>query len=202
MSPRFSGLFISAMVLLTQFLSVTEGSDIGVCYGLNGNNLPSPANVINLYKSRGIGNIRLYQPYPEVLQALRGSGLAVAIGPLNNDIPNLAANQNAANDWVNTNIVPYKDNVNFKWITIGNEIIPGPLSSSVPVVAVHRYLPSAHRHFPIQRQAIPRFLLQPIPLFNMKLVRFLMKLNNETMSIELKNGTVVHGTITGITIQR
>ena len=67
-----------------------------------------------------------------MLEALRGSGLSVAIGPRNEHIESFAVNQDAVNAWVNTNIIPYKNDVSFKWITIGNEIIPGPLGSNVP----------------------------------------------------------------------
>ncbi|KAL5686569.1 hypothetical protein EMGR_002650, partial [Emarellia grisea] len=35
----------------------------------------------------------------------------------------------------------------------------------------------------------------------MKLVRFLMKCANETVTIELKNGTILHGTITAVSPQ-
>ncbi|XP_021285106.1 putative glucan endo-1,3-beta-glucosidase GVI [Herrania umbratica] len=132
MAPKFAQLFVSALVLLTQLLSLADARNIGVCYGLNGNNLPSPTDVINLYKRSQIDNIRIYEPYPEVLQALRGSGLSVAIGPRNEDIASFAGSQDAANAWVNKNIVPYKNDVSFKWITIGNEVIPGPLGANVP----------------------------------------------------------------------
>jgi len=36
----------------------------------------------------------------------------------------------------------------------------------------------------------------------MKLVRFLQKLSHETCTIELKNGTVVHGTVMGASLPR
>ncbi|OVA08809.1 Glycoside hydrolase [Macleaya cordata] len=76
--------------------------------------------------------IRLFEPSPEILEALRGSGILVSLGIKNQDLATLSSSQDEANAWVQTNVVPYKDDVKFVWISAGNDVIPGPLAQNVP----------------------------------------------------------------------
>lgn len=104
---------------------------IGINYGRLGNNLPPPRDVISLFKRCRIQSLRLFDPSPEVLNALRGSNLRISLGVRNEDLPSLASSPAAATRWVNRNVAPYKNNVSFGWITLGNEVIPGPFANCV-----------------------------------------------------------------------
>ncbi|GJN16766.1 hypothetical protein PR202_gb03787 [Eleusine coracana subsp. coracana] len=53
---------------------------IGVCNGMIGNDLPSPQDVVQLYRSKGISNMRIYAPHSDVMEALRGSGIGLILG--------------------------------------------------------------------------------------------------------------------------
>ncbi|KAF8411825.1 hypothetical protein HHK36_004384 [Tetracentron sinense] len=119
------------VLLVAHEVPLTSGHLIGVCYGTQGDNLPSPTDVINLYKRSNIEMIRLFEPLAEVLEALRGSNLLVSLGVRNEDLQSLSSSQDAANAWVGAHIVPYKNDVSFGWVTLGNEVIPGPESSYV-----------------------------------------------------------------------
>lgn len=79
---------------------------LGVNYGRNGNNLPSPKYVIYLYQRCGIEFIRLYEPNRKVLEALQRSNLLLSLGVRNQDRKNVARSQHAANELVKMNIVP------------------------------------------------------------------------------------------------
>nr|GMD72257.1 glucan endo-1,3-beta-glucosidase, acidic-like [Ipomoea batatas] len=105
--------------------SVSAGVEsIGVCYGKNGNNLPSDTETINLMVSNGIGGLRVYAADPPVFNALRGKKMDVIVDVSNPKLEELT-DPARARAWVQNNIVPYANNVNFKYIAVGNEVYAG-----------------------------------------------------------------------------
>ncbi|KAJ0979022.1 hypothetical protein J5N97_014496 [Dioscorea zingiberensis] len=89
---------------LADTFSFVQGTEaIGVNYGMLGDNLPTPAQVVALYKSKNIGKLRLYNPDSGALQALQGSGIQVVLGTLNQDLQQLASTPSYATNWVATN---------------------------------------------------------------------------------------------------
>ncbi|XP_022135630.1 probable glucan endo-1,3-beta-glucosidase BG4 [Momordica charantia] len=123
----------TALLLSHQLPLICGLGGIGVNYGLNGNNLPQANDVINLYGRCGIDIVRIFEPNHYVLDALRGKPNVLWLGTRNEDIQSFAADQLAANAWVNSHVVPYYADVNIAYITVGNEVIPG--DAAAPFVA-------------------------------------------------------------------
>ncbi|XP_004297245.1 PREDICTED: glucan endo-1,3-beta-glucosidase-like [Fragaria vesca subsp. vesca] len=111
------------LVLFMPALQITGAQSAGVCYGRNGNNLPSDTEVVDLYKSNGIGRMRIYEPNQATLEALRGSNIELMVTILNNNLQALT-DAAAATDWVQKNVQPYSADVKFKYIAVGNEVHP------------------------------------------------------------------------------
>ncbi|PHT87286.1 putative glucan endo-1,3-beta-glucosidase GVI [Capsicum annuum] len=116
---------------LSRILGEQGVEGIGVNYGLLGNNLPPPAQVINLLKSRNIQNIRIFDPNQDVLKALEGSGILLILGTRNEDLQALASDPSFAKNWILTNVIPHASTVKITYISAGNEVIPGPLATFV-----------------------------------------------------------------------
>ncbi|XP_047059817.1 glucan endo-1,3-beta-glucosidase, acidic isoform-like [Lolium rigidum] len=123
---RAAAYMVAAAALVLGVLAAIPAAvqSIGVCYGVNGNGLPSASDVVQLYLSNGISGMRIYSPdgaNRDTLQALRGSDIDVILDVGNGHLADLAACGANADSWVQANVKPYKD-VKIKYIVVGNEV--------------------------------------------------------------------------------
>ncbi|KAJ9139651.1 hypothetical protein P3X46_030364 [Hevea brasiliensis] len=98
------------LALLISSLGITEAQSTGVCYGKNGNNLPSEQEVVSLCETNGIGRMRIYNPDQQTLHAIRGSSTEL--------------------------ILAYASDVKFRHIAVGNEVHPGDANAKYVLPAM------------------------------------------------------------------
>lgn len=87
-----TALMLVPVASLHHQVAITDARlDIGVCYGMIGDNLPSSAAVVQLYWSHNISKLQHSDLNPAVLIAWRGTRIEVTVVTLNQDLQSIAS---------------------------------------------------------------------------------------------------------------
>jgi hypothetical protein len=115
--------FIELYKTFPNCAGVEASSNIGVNYGVLGNNLPSPYRSIELLTTMKAGRVKIYDANPDILRLLSTTNLKVSIMIPNHEISGIAANQSIADEWVRNNIFPYYQKTLIRYLLVGNEVL-------------------------------------------------------------------------------
>ncbi|KAJ8558274.1 hypothetical protein K7X08_005040 [Anisodus acutangulus] len=138
-----STLLLLSFLAFASFSSAEISSQVGICYGQLGNNLPVPTKSIDLIKGLKAKIVKIYDANPQILKALKNTDLQVSVMVPNELINNISTNQTLADQWVKTNVVPLYPDTMIHYLLVGNEILSNPLNTTwfnlVPAIRKIRY---------------------------------------------------------------
>ncbi|OEL37776.1 Glucan endo-1,3-beta-glucosidase, acidic isoform [Dichanthelium oligosanthes] len=125
---------LALALVLGTFAAIPTGvQSIGVCYGVNGDNLPPANEVVQLYQSNGINLMRIYFADTNALKALSGSNIGLIMDVPNDQLGSIASDPNNAANWVRDNIQAFPG-VSFRYIAVGNEVSGGDTNNILPAM--------------------------------------------------------------------
>lgn len=97
------------LLLLLLLLVIIENgeADIGVNWGTDTLEGISPRKVVELLKQNNISKVKLFDVKPNIMNALKGSGIDVMVGIPNGMLSLLSSSSKAARSWVRHNLIAY-----------------------------------------------------------------------------------------------
>ncbi|KAK8523204.1 hypothetical protein V6N13_113158 [Hibiscus sabdariffa] len=150
MASRFKLAF--AVCFLLKLLDFCRGSIVGVCYGRNADDLPTPDKVAELVKLHNIKYLRLYDSNIQVLKAFANTGVELMIAVPNSDLLPFSQFQSNADSWLKNSILPYYPAAKITYITVGLEVTENPDNVSALVVPAMKNVLTALKKVGLQRR--------------------------------------------------
>eukprot|EP00250_Pteridium_aquilinum_P013539 c21404_g1_i2 orf=350-1501(-) len=128
------------MLLLITFsgsgFRALAAASLGINYGKVANDLPAPADVVQILQSISISKAKLYDTDPLVLRTFSNTDISFLVAVANEDLGSLG-DLVAARNWVQQNIMPYYPDTDIIGIVVGNEIF-----SSTNTMQMSQVLPA------------------------------------------------------------
>ncbi|KAL6974477.1 hypothetical protein U1Q18_028661 [Sarracenia purpurea var. burkii] len=142
--PRGSSPIVTeALVILNGMklacdLNLHRASTVGVCYGRNADDLPTPTKVAKLLQLHNIKYVRTYDSNIQVLKAFANTEIELMIGIPNSDLLPFSQFQSNVDIWLKNSILPYYPATKITYITVGAEVTEAPNNASSLVVPAMR----------------------------------------------------------------